>query len=98
MKYLSTEHLNWIKSLVSVLLIVLFTVGFAGDFRWVSHEKFDLAMSSSAKALLQLEINQLDRQITFIKTRIKKGEATDTDITVLPEFERQLRELKSANP
>jgi len=98
MKYLTTENLNWIRSLAAVLVIVFISVGFAGDFRWVTHSKFDLAVSSAAKALLQLEINQLDRQITFLQTKVGIGEATNSEKIILPELERQLRELQSANP
>jgi len=93
---LTTERLNWIKSLAAVLVIVGMSVGFAGDFRWVTHSKFDLAVSSATKALAQLEINQLDRQITFLQTKVRLGEATNSEHVILPELERQLRELQSA--
>jgi len=98
MKYISTDNLNWFRSLAAVLVIVFLSVGFAGDFRWVTHSKFDLAASSATRALAQLEINQLDRQITFIRTKVRVGEATNSEKIILPELERQLRELQSANP
>jgi len=94
---LTTERLNWFKSLAAVLVIVGMSVGFAGDYRWVTHSQFDLAVSSAAKALAQLEINQLDRQITFIRTKVRVGEATNSEKIILPELERQLRELQSEN-
>jgi len=98
MNVLTRERLDWVRSLAAVLVIVFVSVGFAGDFRWVTHSKFDLAVSSAAQALAQLEINQLDRQITFIRTKVRVGEATNSEKIILPELERQLRELQSANP
>lgn len=95
---LTADHLNWVKSLAAVVVIVGVSVGFAGDLRWVSHTKFDLAASSASQALAQLEINQLDRQITFLRTKVRVGEATNSEKIILPELERQLRELQSANP
>lgn len=97
MKLLSTENLNWFKSLAGVLVIVFISVGFAGDFRWVTNTKFELAANSAAQALAQLEINQLDRQITFLKTKVRIGEATNSEKIILPELERQLRVLIDEN-
>ena len=97
MNIITKERLDWVRSLSAVLVIVFVSVGFAGDFRWLQISDFEIAASSAAKALAQLEINQLDRQITFIRTKVRVGEATSSEQIILPELERQLRELKDAN-
>ena len=93
---LTTERLNWIKSLAAVMVIVGMSVGFAGDFRWVSHDKFDLAMSQATKALAYLEIRSLRRDISFLRTKVLENEATNSERIILPELERQLQDLEDA--
>lgn len=93
---LTAERLNWIKSLAAVVVIVGMSVGFAGDFRWVSHDKFDLAMSEASKALAYLEIRALRRDISFLRTKVTENEATNSERIILPELERQLRDLEDA--
>ena len=94
---ITKERLDWIRSMAAVLVIVFVSVGFAGDFRWLKISDFEVASSEFAKALSQLEINQLDRQITFLQTKVRVGEATSSERIILPELERQLRELQSEN-
>ena len=85
---------GFLKNLVGLIIIIGGAVAIAGDFRWVTNNKFDLASSDQTKALAQLEINQLDRQITFLRTKVRTNEATNSEKIILPELERQLRELK----
>jgi len=93
MKFLD-GWVGFLKNLIVLLIIIGGAVGFAGDFRWVTNQKFEYASSVQTKALAQLEINQLDRQITFIHIKVRTNEATTSEIIILPELERQLRELK----
>ena len=72
-------------------------VVFAGNYQWVTHEKFDLAMSSQTKALANLEIRALRRQISFLKTKVRENEATNSERIILPELERQLQDLEDQN-
>lgn len=85
---------GFLKNLLGLVIIIGGTVAIAGDFRWVTNHKFELASSLQTKALAQLEINQLDRQITFIQIKVRTNEATNSEKIILPELERQLRELK----
>ena len=93
---LSTENLNWIKSLSAVMVIVSVTIVFAGDFRWVSHDKFDLAMSEQSNSLTYLEIRSLRREISFLDTKVRENEATNSERIILPELKRQLKDLEDA--
>lgn len=87
---------SFLKNLVVLLILVGGAVGAGGDLRWVTHENFKLAASVQANALAQLEINQLDRRITFLQIKVQTNEATNSEVIILPELERQLRELRLA--
>lgn len=93
---LTTERLNWVKSLAGVLVIVFVSVGFAGDIRWVSHEKFDETVAEQTKSLAYLEIRSLRRQITFLDVKVQENEATTSERIILPELKRQLRDMEDA--
>ncbi len=85
---------GFLKNLIGLIIIIGGAVAIAGDMRWVTNYKFDLASSAQTRALAQLEINQLDRQITFLQIKVRTNEATGSERIILPELERQLRELK----
>lgn len=87
---------SFLKNLAVLLIIIGGAVGIAGDLRWVTHENFQLAAADQANALARMEIRQLDRQITFLQTKVRTNEATNSEVIILPELERQLRELRSA--
>ncbi len=94
---INTEKLNFIKSLIGVAILVGGGVVIAGNYQWVTNDKFDLAMSSQTKALAFLEIRALRRQISFLQTKVRENEATNSERIILPELERQLEDLEDAN-
>jgi len=96
MKFLTTENLNWFKSLAVVAAIVGSGVIFAGNYQWVTNDKFDLAMSQATKSLAYLEIRALRRDISFLRTKVRENEATNSERIILPELERQLQDLEDA--
>ena len=93
-KYLSTENIQFIKSLFWIGAIVGGGVVFAGNLQWVSHEKFEIAMSEQSEALAYIEIRALRREISFLKTKVRENEATSSERIILPELERQLKDLE----
>jgi len=88
---------NWIefiKTLIGVLVIVGSTLIWAGDTRWVTQENFKLASNELSDQIAQLEINNLDSRITFLRIKIGQGEATESEKIYIQALEQQLRELK----
>ncbi len=73
---------------VLVILVMMGTVGvWAGDQRWVVAE----VLTTKVR---QLEINQLDREITFLLIKIQQGEASSSEMIYIKTLEQQLRALK----
>ena len=80
---------DWITAIASILAsaTIVGAVGIAaGDTRWVTAETFD-------KRIDKIEINALDRQITFLQIKINQGEATTSERIYIEALKQQLRAL-----
>ena len=80
--------IDFSKSLVGLTVIIGVAGVWAGDQRWMT-------VSAGEKLVEKLEINTLDRQITFLHIKIDQGEATDSEKIWVKTLEQQLRALKN---
>lgn len=82
---------EWIQIVIAMLALVGLagSVGvWAGDQRWV-------VASTFAKQIEQIEINALDRQITFLQIKINENEATKSERIYIESLKQQLRALQN---
>ena len=81
---------EWLQ-IISTMLILVVTGGsaivWAGDHRWVTASNLD-------KIIVQLEINALDRQITFLQIKVNQGEASNSEKIYMQALEQQLRAMQ----
>ena len=81
---------EWLQVIATMLILVATTgsVGvWAGDHRWVTVSNLD-------KIIVQLEINALDRQITFLQIKVNQGEATNSEKIYMETLKQQLRTMQ----
>ena len=81
---------EWLQIIATMLILVTTTgsVGvWAGDHRWVT-------ASNLNKIMAQLEINVLDRQITFLQIKVNQGEASTSEEIYIDTLKQQLRAMK----
>ena len=100
------DWLDFIKSLIGVLVIVGATVAIAGDLRWVKVSNFEASVQEQTRSLKAvaknlkdqldlIQINSLDKQITFLQIKIDQDEATQSEKIFIQTLRQQLRQLKS---
>lgn len=89
-----------------VVGVVVFNVGMgAGDIRWATNEKLEkvtgeiykeleVASKEIYEKIEQLDINSLDRQITFLQIKIDQQEATTSEKIYIEALRLQLRALQ----
>ncbi|MCK5336003.1 MAG: hypothetical protein KAQ67_07565 [Gammaproteobacteria bacterium] len=81
---------EWLQ-VIATMLILVTTAGsvgvWAGDHRWVTASNLD-------KIIVQLEINALDRQITFLQIKVNQGEASNSEKIYMETLKQQLRAMQ----
>lgn len=81
---------EWLQVIATMLILVATTgsaIVWAGDHRWVIAINLD-------KKIAQLEINALDRQITFLQIKVEQGEASNSEKIYMLTLKQQLRAMQ----
>lgn len=88
MTFSSKYWAEFLKTLLGLIIIIGIAGVWAGDQRWMT-------VAASEQLISNLEIRQLDRQITFLQIKIDQGEATSSDKIWIQTLRQQLRALKN---
>lgn len=77
---------DWVQILTAMLILITATGSlavWAGDKRWVTVNRLE-----------EMEVNQLDREITFLQIKINEGEASSSERIYIQTLRQQLRAMK----
>ena len=92
---------DWMEFIKSVFAtsIVLGTVGvWAGDLYFATDDDLHRVSVEITQKINQGEINQLDREITFLAIKITQKEATTAEHIYIETLKLQLRAMKNLPP
>lgn len=83
------------KDWAGVILAILGLLGVAGSVAVWAGDQHWVVASTFTKALKQMDINSLDRQITFLQIKIDEDEATRSETIYIKTLKQQLRSLQN---
>ncbi len=84
---------EFIKSLFAMLVIVGAVGAWAGDVLFVTDAELEIVQTKLYKKIGQTEINQLDREITFLQIKINQNEATASERIYIETLRQQYRTM-----